>query len=70
MSNNDNFTNFNSAQVPTNQPQQQQQRGPQIVHVPYTEPTSSGRITFNKNYLFSIAGIVRLAIIVIIKTIY
>ncbi len=65
MSNNENFTNFNSPQVPTNQVRQEQRGAPPVSQVAYTQPSTSGRITPNVNYLCSIAGVVRLAIIVI-----
>ena len=36
----------------------------QPQHVVYTQPSSSARVTFNRDYLLSIAGIVRWILIV------
>jgi hypothetical protein len=41
-----------------------QNQPPQRQHVAFTQPNTSGRVTFNRGYLLSISGIVRWLLIV------
>ena len=69
MYNNSSFSNVPPQQQqprPYQSHQQQTvQHHPQSQHVPYKQP-SSGRITFNRDYLLSITGFVHWVLIVIL----
>ncbi len=41
-----------------------QNQPPQRQHVAFTQPSTSGRVTFNRGYLLSVSGIVRWLLIV------
>ena len=55
---------YESQAAQSQQGKSMQIQPPQRQHVAFTQPSSSGRVVFNRGYLLSVAGIIRWLLIV------